>query len=897
MSTDYSQLESQLAALRAQLGEEVADSGVILDLHRQLYEDHAGPRARQWRPMYLAWSNVFCYGEKNYINFRNLSGVAALVGGNHTGKSSMVTTLLTILSCPERGMSDYLQRRAEPPPPGFEIKFALESEGRQFLFHLANQGKKTPALRFFSRQPGDKYWSEVHDKTRAELRQKITDIVGDPADLLAINVARQRGDFITERDPKGQFAALEKSLRLEQFKAISVAATKALGKVKRHRRELEANLPPKPESADAGTSHAAKISEARGLIEANRAKRAELQQELINCHSGLHPLDFGESDLEALAAGDAESESELRARREQLVLERAAVASRLKGAKPLTSVELTKLVARTRGSEPPREDILELQAQLKAQKQLEDPRFGENSQLNREKTRLAAEARNILGPEELTAARARVAELTVKRELVDRLIAEVGPGVGESVEAELCSLDEITEAARALAVARFFGGEAAEAAKLFNPECAKCAENQRRLNPSANLAQISWSLRQHRAEVGASLAELEKKIATAESVAVQHTAIQAEYRKRLANVKLVDQINLLNAHLKLRRHHDYQRDLATNEEFAAELADLDRRITNARRRAHLSELRHKLDQNRITQKKITKIQELVAIAEREAIDLKSTAARLTKEQGELRRYLEARAVFDEADRDYALRSAHLAALSRTISDIVGTGSAEVVARINGVLSAVSELRLESVFEDGNFVELQLAHKGRPAISCRCGSQFDQFITDFAFRLVTSPNFIIVDEGFGCLDPIHMRRLAQFMPQIHQSLVEGERFMVVISHADVILNCIPNRITIGSEGGISSICFGETMCFQTNSDARDLVKAMAQKSEPVPQLSEADAKLTEEELVDKYFSEERTHGGMRCVCGRVLKKRANSGNLIRHLKTARHLACVADCEKN
>lgn len=68
----------------------------IFDVNRELncQSDEEVVRNSTWKVKYLEWDNFFKYGENNYLNFDNMSGILGLFGNNSSGKTSAVDILL-----------------------------------------------------------------------------------------------------------------------------------------------------------------------------------------------------------------------------------------------------------------------------------------------------------------------------------------------------------------------------------------------------------------------------------------------------------------------------------------------------------------------------------------------------------------------------------------------------------------------------------------------------------------------------------------------------------------------------------------------------------------------------------------------------------------------------------
>lgn len=81
------------------LGEHPLHNDVV-SLHKKLYSeisDELGHIKYKWRLKWISWSNLFCYGPDNYIDFTQLHRINSLIGKNKTGKSSIIDILLFVL--------------------------------------------------------------------------------------------------------------------------------------------------------------------------------------------------------------------------------------------------------------------------------------------------------------------------------------------------------------------------------------------------------------------------------------------------------------------------------------------------------------------------------------------------------------------------------------------------------------------------------------------------------------------------------------------------------------------------------------------------------------------------------------------------------------------------------
>jgi len=70
----------------------------VLELNKKyssaVEDDEEVARNINWKLKSIEWDNLFNYGEKNKINFENLTGVVGIFGKNFSGKSSVIDSLL-----------------------------------------------------------------------------------------------------------------------------------------------------------------------------------------------------------------------------------------------------------------------------------------------------------------------------------------------------------------------------------------------------------------------------------------------------------------------------------------------------------------------------------------------------------------------------------------------------------------------------------------------------------------------------------------------------------------------------------------------------------------------------------------------------------------------------------
>jgi hypothetical protein len=101
---DFSSLEKQERIMRAYLTQvESENIEEILNIHKKYHTAHR-TEVKKWSVDFLSWSYIFCFGEYNYINFKDFSGNVFISGNNKIGKSAIIDILvMSMYGLPVRG--------------------------------------------------------------------------------------------------------------------------------------------------------------------------------------------------------------------------------------------------------------------------------------------------------------------------------------------------------------------------------------------------------------------------------------------------------------------------------------------------------------------------------------------------------------------------------------------------------------------------------------------------------------------------------------------------------------------------------------------------------------------------------------------------------------------------
>lgn len=198
----------------------------------------------------------------------------------------------------------------------------------------------------------------------------------------------------------------------------------------------------------------------------------------------------------------------------------------------------------------------------------------------------------------------------------------------------------------------------------------------------------------------------------------------------------------------------------------------------------------------------------------------------------------------------------------------------------------------------------------PAELC---SGFQRFILSIALRraflrssIRPMPQFMIIDEGFGCLDESNMAKVCGYLPELAREL----NFMLIVSHIDSLNTMLttPLVIEVGQHGDtLSSLRFGEDIeAFVPTATAITPAPAAASATATTTATTAATGaasginavaieraprkkkvRASQIAVIDPAIVDKRADGTMFCkVCG------MDFANWIRHAKTKKHVARTA-----
>ena len=172
-----------------------------------------------WKPLTFSFSNLFSYGEDNFIDFTDMNGTYGIFAPNASGKSSSMEALIYTLfdKTPRAYRGDHIMNIRKKT---FECELKFEVNGTTYVIHRKGKKNKKGAVRV-----DVKFWKENDDGTQTILNGEdrfstnanIRGIVGTYEDFILTTLSGQTGNslFIDKSNS-------ERKVLLNQFMGLIV---------------------------------------------------------------------------------------------------------------------------------------------------------------------------------------------------------------------------------------------------------------------------------------------------------------------------------------------------------------------------------------------------------------------------------------------------------------------------------------------------------------------------------------------------------------------------------------------------------------------------------------------------------------------------------------------------
>jgi DNA repair exonuclease SbcCD ATPase subunit len=266
----------------------------VLDYHNKFMQNRQLAPTIRYYIKYLAWSNVFCYGPDNFINFEELHGLVALVGRNKIGKSSIIDILLRILfnECERGHKDDIINKHAKSA----YIKCCFRIINDDYIIEQSWQ-KYTTATTFHLYKNGEEITKDTLVKTYKYIRDDLG--LGNYKDFVNLTTALQNRKFIIDLDKKDIYSLLCKLLDIDAMRDIEEHVKKERDFLRRDKKirlkELDA-LGPELNREDAWEKEKMRIQIQRdneiATRDTNLIKLNTIVQQICDLHRKIQIVDL-----------------------------------------------------------------------------------------------------------------------------------------------------------------------------------------------------------------------------------------------------------------------------------------------------------------------------------------------------------------------------------------------------------------------------------------------------------------------------------------------------------------------------------------------------------------------------------------------------------------------------
>jgi exonuclease SbcC len=201
----------------------------VLALHNESFNETEHTAIADWRIRFLSWSNVYCYGPDNYINFDAIGNLTSMVGPNKVGKSSVIDIIMLILfNETSRGSK---RNALNVNSSNGHIKCVISVGSDQYAIERCWIDKKTVVVRMY------KNGINVTKSDMAKTYESLARIIGSKRVFVNSTAALQHRQFIVDLSPKDIYELVCKMMELDRLRVMednNAAEIRALRKQKKY---------------------------------------------------------------------------------------------------------------------------------------------------------------------------------------------------------------------------------------------------------------------------------------------------------------------------------------------------------------------------------------------------------------------------------------------------------------------------------------------------------------------------------------------------------------------------------------------------------------------------------------------------------------------------------------
>lgn len=200
----------------------------ILTYHADILRNRNETNYTTYKLNYLYWSNIFCYGEDNYINFNEFNNNLVMLNGkNKDGKSSIIDIMIRVLynEC-ERGLKEDIVNKSKTRG---HIKISFNIGNDEYIVEqIYSRTSKNQFHRLYKN--GENITQDTIINTYIYIREKIG--LGDYKDFVNMTTAMQNRKFLVDMSQKDFISLLTKITNVDVLKDVEDETKKEINVIK-----------------------------------------------------------------------------------------------------------------------------------------------------------------------------------------------------------------------------------------------------------------------------------------------------------------------------------------------------------------------------------------------------------------------------------------------------------------------------------------------------------------------------------------------------------------------------------------------------------------------------------------------------------------------------------------
>ncbi|GAB5372400.1 hypothetical protein AAMO2058_001662100 [Amorphochlora amoebiformis] len=849
---------------------------------------------KEWKLSSLSFSNMFCYGGENELNFDELSGVVGILGSNHIGKSAILDIVLFCLfdRCSRGLRTEIINRRHQT------CRCQLDFRVGRTIYRIVRSGRRNAKTvkidaEFYRFDPQSGSVTCLNGVDRFETNRKICEIVGTYEDFIGTNIVLQSSiaSFFLNLTPGKRKQYLGELLRLNVFEPMHEESRDqlksrktTLSDLRRQIQELTDAWPESKQEILTSTKNKLEheveryredIAEGRKKLEENLSQLVPVPADLKEGYGVL------ESSRDVVVGYLAEIEKDIEAQqmaKQQATetLERIAV----------TEDELAKAVEEERQfSLEQNEKLNDLRATIKSkylnlkntEKSIASATLAHRKR-ELEKVLESYTAREEEVTKQIQGANETLSKIATDMEDLHDLAANWTNREPAYVRERWLIANESrihTEISHQQHMQRLLEDH------TFDPNCPFCANNSflaHAKDAEEKLMQLDSELRSSEDQI-ASFAKREKdqklkiqkywtlkkeesvgrdrltsmllhsqrlesdksriEMQLEQTASLLETAIQSEKTDR-ENVKVKAEIQDLEAKFESTRNavfsklEDLRKRQATGVILERKINTADMRLVQyaqarARKETELIRLEAEILRRKDAVENLRKnkqIQALISSTRAQVLNWEQKLANAVQKSNKIDVEL---MLFKEKEKEKHPLLTEATSKTGVPSRLLERSIMALQEMANGILLSVADFQI-AIENKKDGLEIFIRHDGRSGYvmpgedmetegegtfcSVGNGSGYERFIVGLAIQIALSwhsqksrPDFIAIDEGFGCLDSDNLARVGTIFDFLRQQY----RLVLIITHIDKIKDDVDMTIEIAKESPNSDslLTFGRT----------------------------------------------------------------------------------------